>query len=566
MVRVEVAVLDWGRVRRARFAAWQCIGLGFLAAGFELATVVVRVKLPLGVAQFAALGLLNLVVLGLFAGLLGVLVAPIQLVLGGVRTTRAIAAQMGAAGGLLALLPLARTAAQVVIDGQVVLAALLVGMAPMFGVVLYFNARYWLARSQTGHATRLGFVSGAAIAGVALVLVSALLSFARPSEGGFALAGDRSAVLVTVDGLTRDDLLADGALPGFRQLAADGVVFADAVTPSAYPAAAHATVLTGLHPLRHRLLFSGALARGFRSLPQLLYAEGYATAGFVSAWPLGATYGFDQGFGTYDDDFFPWLPVLKLAVPEQLAQVVRSAGGQVGFSHRTADVTVARFDRWHARHADRPHFAWVHFADPAIAAQRGGDVTEAVARVERAIVAIRAAITERNPDDTVLIVLGATGRGGAAGLDEAWLRVPMVLVDPKLDSAVKVVEPQVRLMDVASTFLHRLEIDGLDEQEGVELVGYATGKRQATMWCPLVGRNDAGDVLFGMRNNGLKYVFNLSSSQERLYNLRTDPGETKDLAADASSSIELARSLLASDLVRLNKLLPEQSPTPLPSY
>ena len=126
------------------------------------------------------------------------------------------------------------------------------------------------------------------------------------------------------------------------------------------------------------------------------------------------------------------------------------------------------------------------------------------------------------------------------------VRVPLVLRAPGLERAVARVPAQVRLMDVANTVVDWLQLDPMDESEGVLLLPYAEGEADHTVWCALVGQDLDGAWLIGMRNNGIKYV-RRPDGAEALFALGDDPRETTSVHADQPAALEQARRLLASE-------------------
>src|SRR5262245_17704981 len=109
-------------------------------------------------------------------------------------------------------------------------------------------------------------------------------------------------VIVTLDTTRADRLsiygLMDAPMPALERLAREGVVFdqATSVVPLTLPA--HASLFTGLFPPRHGVRDNGgdALADRQTTLAEVLQAQGFRTAAFVSAVVLAADRGLAQGF------------------------------------------------------------------------------------------------------------------------------------------------------------------------------------------------------------------------------------------------------------------------------
>jgi arylsulfatase A-like enzyme len=85
--------------------------------------------------------------------------------------------------------------------------------------------------------------------------------------------------------------------PNFDSIAASGIKFENAFSSSSWTRPSMASILTGLHPPRHRAqkLFS-VLSPDVATLGERLQAHGYETA-FINANPsTGSFFGFDRGF------------------------------------------------------------------------------------------------------------------------------------------------------------------------------------------------------------------------------------------------------------------------------
>ena len=162
-----------------------------------------------------------------------------------------------------------------------------------------------------------------------------------------------SAILITLD-TTRADALGcygrqGGVTPNLDRMAAEGVLFeaAHTVTPLTLPA--HASMLTGLYPIRHSVRENGLwpLPTSAGTLAELASDAGYESVAFVAALVLDRTFGLDQGFAIYD-------------VPPRPTQIA-----QTHYPERSAKAVVDATLAWLAdRDSARPFFLWVHLFDP----------------------------------------------------------------------------------------------------------------------------------------------------------------------------------------------------------
>ncbi len=166
--------------------------------------------------------------------------------------------------------------------------------------------------------------------------------------------GKPSVILITIDTLRADHVGCYGAqtvkTPTLDALAHDGVVFERALSqvPLTWPS--HAVILTGTYPFQNGVQdFTGQpLAEQFRTVAQAFQQAGYATGAVVSAFVLDRSWGLARGFDFYDDAFSA----------ETFAQK------DIGLVDRRAGESVAHAIAWLKKTPRRPFFLWLHLYDP----------------------------------------------------------------------------------------------------------------------------------------------------------------------------------------------------------
>ncbi|MFB3896687.1 MAG: sulfatase [bacterium] len=149
-------------------------------------------------------------------------------------------------------------------------------------------------------------------------------------------------LLVTVDTLRANYLGCYGnqkiQTPNIDQLATFGILCNTAVCEMPTTSPSHASILTSLEPRVHGVLTnSWTIRTTITTIPEILKANGYTTAGFVSAFHLGKTLGFAQGFDTFDDKF-------------------------QGLQRNATQVTDATLT-WLKGNQNKPWFIWLHYFD-----------------------------------------------------------------------------------------------------------------------------------------------------------------------------------------------------------
>lgn len=175
----------------------------------------------------------------------------------------------------------------------------------------------------------------------------------------------QNVLLITLD-TTRPDHLSpygyDIQTPALEGLAKTGVVFEQAVASAPLTEPSHLAILTGNPPVATGIVSNGTdLGEQPGILTHHLRREGWATAAFVSAFPLHARYGWDQAFDVYDDDFGDMPGLHRLSLVKAWDQVTLPAHT---LRERRGDHTVSRALSWLEEHQDEPFFLWVHLFDP----------------------------------------------------------------------------------------------------------------------------------------------------------------------------------------------------------
>lgn len=362
-----------------------------------------------------------------------------------------------------------------------------------------------------------------------------------------------SVLLVTVDTLRADAVGAysgrTGITPWIDRLATHGVRFANAHAHNVVTLPSHVNMLSGRYPQNHGVRDNA----GFRVPPQLqtlttlLKARGYRTGAFVSAFPLDSRFGLDRGFDVYDDSF-----VDATTRPAFLIQ------------ERAGTATVARARRWLDAQGDQPSFCWVHLYEPhfpyaADAAFASGFPDDPylgeVAAVDAALQPLLQPVLDAAERGRTLVVLTSDhgeslGEHGEAthGIFayEAALKVPLVLYQPRLLSP-RVVAGPARHVDLLPTVLEMLSLPIPEGLAGASLLSTARGAPAAavaTYFEALSGTLNRGWApLHGIIENGMKYV---DLPVPELYELASDPGESRNLADRQPQQTTAMRALLSA--------------------
>ncbi len=146
-----------------------------------------------------------------------------------------------------------------------------------------------------------------AICGIGYFLLSPLPGSASNRAEPHARPGSPNIVFIVLDTVRADHLSSYGysrpTTPNIDRLARHGVLFENAIAPTSWTLASHASMFTGLLPHQHGADWANPLPPGPRTLADVLRSWGYATAGFAANFDYCQKgWGIGRGFNTYVDD------------------------------------------------------------------------------------------------------------------------------------------------------------------------------------------------------------------------------------------------------------------------
>jgi arylsulfatase A-like enzyme len=351
-------------------------------------------------------------------------------------------------------------------------------------------------------------------------------------------------ILITLDSTRADRMGFLGAKAGVTQnldrLAAESIVFEHAYAQAPGTIVSHATILSGTYPQSTGMSeIGGTLSSSLPYLPDLLKAQGYRTAAFVSSVQLdprkGPAQGYDRGFQTY-----------------------HVSGGTAALG-RPAErsLAVASAAAWLTRNAQAPFFLWIHLAARHSTA---ASYNAAVAAEDAAIGKLLSTLRQQKLDATTAIVVAAShGESlGAHGeethgifLYDETIHVPLLVKLPETPPAAKGVTTRVtskvRLVDIAPTLLEIAGASVPSQMQGQSLLRIARAASAADQ--PVYSRADLPQRGFGWSPleswRAGKYLY-IRAPKPELYDLTADPGATRNLAQTSKATLDTMAAQLES--------------------
>ncbi|MBP7146261.1 MAG: sulfatase [Acidobacteria bacterium] len=365
----------------------------------------------------------------------------------------------------------------------------------------------------------------------------------------------RTILLVSLDCVRREALgcfpvrypsAAAPNTPVLDAIAARGARFDQAITQAPFTPASHASILTGLNPPRHgvRRLVGQRLADGATPLAEILSGRGYRCAAFVGSHALSRAYGLDRGFELYDDVFdstaTSWL---------------------LGY-RRSCEESTERALAW-LEQASSPRFLFIHYFDAHDVDNQPETATpahqvEQVARIDRQVGRLLAAIERQDGPDSALVVVTAD-HGDAFGehgefnhrdyLYDTTLRIPLLVAGGPFTGG-RAVAAQVRAIDIVPTLLDVAGAPPPALLDGAALAPLLAAEKDRPAYsetCKELVEHDWDNLALAfaaLRDGHHKLILDLLRGRQELYDLAADPGETSDLAgqpAVATLESELAQ-------------------------
>jgi arylsulfatase A-like enzyme len=369
-----------------------------------------------------------------------------------------------------------------------------------------------------------------------------------------------AVVLVSIDTLRPDHLGCYGysrpTSPEIDAFRRDAVLLREVIAQAPSTLASHASLLTSLRPLHHgaSVAEGSALRPGVETLPEVLRQAGFATASWNGGGQLHRDWGLDRGFEIYvsaTDSSTAEVGEDTLAEQVEKARPwLEHLEGRPFFLflhtyevHHPYTPPLALLRRiepsYHGRLPDSISIRLLEKINSGVRPLRPGDLEHIVAAYDAGILSADGAfgdlirlLKKLGRYDSATIVFfsdhgeafGERGKVGWHGdtLYDEQIRIPLVVKLPAERLAGTTVESQVREIDVAPTLLSIL---GLPVPTGFSgsVIDLAGGAADHPPWA--TASIDGNPRSVAIRTREWKWY------EGRLYDLRRDPGETRDVAA-----------------------------------
>ena len=365
----------------------------------------------------------------------------------------------------------------------------------------------------------------------------------------------RNVLLISIDTCRADYLSCYGykskTTPNIDALAAQGILFENAISPIPQTLPAHSSMLTGTIPPYHGVHdnFGSYLADESNvTLAEILKGAGFTTAAAISALPLDSEFGIGQGFDNYYDSFGRVF---------QGERVQQRQGGE------TTDLTL----KWLETNKDKRFFFFLHYFDPHAAyeppepfASRFASNLYAgeIAYTDHCIGRVLDKLKELDLYDSTLVII-TSDHGEMLGehgelthtyfIYQAAIKVPLIFKLPGQNKSARI-KSIVGLIDIVPTVCGLLNIETPKNVQGVDLFaslkGGNTSAQDRHIFCEsLFPTKYKANSLLGVVNNRYKYI---RTTRPELYDLIADPGESNNLVEKEQKLVRIMQDKLAQML------------------
>ncbi len=357
-------------------------------------------------------------------------------------------------------------------------------------------------------------------------------------------------ILITLDTTRADRIGCYGydlaSTPTLDMLAQRGLLFERAYTPVPLTLPSHASILTGRYPREHGIRVNGRNTLNAQSttLASHFKKHGYSTGAFIGAWVLNSSFGLNQGFDFYSENF---------------GTLKNSSSNEV---QRRADSVTDDALLWLSKNIDKSFFAWIHYFDPHDPYEPpdpfrkqhldpyDGEIAYMDSQLKRVIDYLK---SKDQFDRTLIVIAGDHGEsfgehgedGHAVFLYQTNLHVPLIISHPTFHSPRRV-SSVVSTVDLFPTILTLM---GWDAPENLLSRSLASSFKNEDL--PVVAsysENHHPYRSFGWAEQRAlitkrwKYI---SSTIPELYDLANDPVENQNVIKEFPQLAQQMRETLS---------------------
>lgn len=388
-----------------------------------------------------------------------------------------------------------------------------------------------------------------------------------------------NVIILLIDCLGAEHLSSYGydrhTTPNIDEFSKDAVKFTQAISQSTFTKISVASLFTSLYPYQHGVyrgagdrisgrgdITTDGLGDDVTTLAEVLLQNDFLTKAWIQQGQLASYLGFAQGFVDYGE---------KQGGIASINKEFIKWAGRVGKKRKF--FAYLHYLDLHSPYRPKPPYDTLYMDGIAQDGQKpkANDVMRArydglITYIDGEIKLLLDNLKEEGLYDDSLIILtadhGDSFRKGSVGHAKApheeVIKVPLIIKFPKSAHAGKVVENQVRLIDVMPTILDFLEIKTEAALEGFSLMNYMVNKDENNDTAPSkyavseIYNQVAGIDAISIRTGKFKYI-HFADQEDELYDLEIDPEETDNIIKQKPEIAEEFSEMLSPLLAEKNR-------------
>lgn len=375
-----------------------------------------------------------------------------------------------------------------------------------------------------------------------------------------------NVILITIDTLRADHLSCYGynrnTSPNIDKIASKGVLFQNTVASSSFTPPSMATIFTSRYPSSHgvkhgvfkknKVFNQEVLSDSIQTLAKVLNENGYVTYGFHTNPHLSKDFGFAQGFDAFNQFTFNSAMELNSKILRNMDKI-KSSGKYFLWVHYfdphwpyyKRKPWISEYSSFESEEKDEPGYLDLpeKFSSVNNLKNNRELLSYIVARYDSEINFVDMYVKEllhffKEDNNTLVVIASDHGEEffehneftHGQQLYEESIKVPLIIYAPsKLPADVKV-KQQVGIIDIMPTILDILKIKSRQKLSGKSLLPLISGnkKEERILYSELAR---LGKDFVSAKFKNWKYIFNVNTNQEELYDLSSDPGEKNNIVS-----------------------------------
>ncbi len=387
-------------------------------------------------------------------------------------------------------------------------------------------------------------------------------------------------LMISMDTVRRDHCSSYGyqqsTTPNLDAFCKQGTIFDQAYAPTSTTGPSHATMFTSLYPIAHHVKKNGLkLSENHITIAEILKSQGYQTSAIIGSFVLSARFGYSQGFSFFDESF---------ELQGSKHRVKSWEGNKIdGAFCRRGNYVTNNAISWLKNKCDpdEPFFLFAHYFDPHNpydphepflskfypSKKNPNELEETIGKYDGEIAFIDYEIGKLLnvikqmglEEETLVIITSDHGEGlmehnrmyHGVNIYEEAVRVPLLMRWPNVIKRGRIINNPVSLIDLTPTILDLIGINPDNWPfQGKSLVLRLQGE-SGSYENPIylyrrhykkgiVGKTYVNGEQYGVRIGSWKYIEGKDEKLKLLFNIATDPQESKNLC---TSHLKRAKDL-----------------------